>query len=141
MLADRQEREQRELRRRAREMKRLEVGDAYISSESDESPNRSDDEDSYDDESYGQLEGASSIGKQTLSEGFNKDNVTPIRIRTEPGDIGDGIKTEIDEEGISVAINAEHLNLVNETFNPLRFIALHLKELNEERIRKNGAAK
>ena len=29
MLADRQEREQRELRRRAREMKRLELGDDY----------------------------------------------------------------------------------------------------------------
>ena len=122
-------------------MKRLELGDAYISSESDDSPAHSDDDDSYGDESYGN-EGLSSVGKQTLSEGFvNKDNATPIRIKTEPGDIGDGIKTEIDDEGNSVAIAAEQINVVNETFNPLRFIALHLKELNEERIRKGEGAK
>ena len=36
MLADRQEREQRELRRRAREMKRLELGDDYVSSDTEE---------------------------------------------------------------------------------------------------------
>ena len=54
MLADRQEREQRELRRRAREQKRIELGDTYISSESEGSKNsdedESGDEDSYEDE-------------------------------------------------------------------------------------------
>ena len=124
-------------------MKRLELGDAYISSGSDESPNHSDDDESYDDESYGQEHNLSSAGKQTLSDGFTKqDSPTNLRIRnlTEPGDlgqIGEGIK-EIEDDGQSVAINAEQLTVVNETFNPLRFIALHLKELNEERIRKNA---
>ena len=55
MLADRQEREQRELRRRAREMKRLELGDDYISSDTEEEEgSEQEDEDSYGDEfSYG----------------------------------------------------------------------------------------
>ena len=39
MLADRVEKESRELRRRAREMKRLELGDDYHSSDTDESHN------------------------------------------------------------------------------------------------------
>jgi len=38
MLADRQEREQRELRRRERERKRVELGDDYVSSESEGDP-------------------------------------------------------------------------------------------------------
>jgi hypothetical protein len=54
MLADRQEKEQRELRRRAREMKRLELGDAYISSESEESIHDTEEENTSDDESYDQ---------------------------------------------------------------------------------------
>ena len=56
MLADRQEREQRELRRRAREMKRLELGDDYQSSDTEESRSESEEDDSYGDESYGDLE-------------------------------------------------------------------------------------
>ena len=43
MLADRQEKEQRELRRRAREMKRLELGDDYHSSDTEESKSNNDD--------------------------------------------------------------------------------------------------
>ena len=54
MLANRQEKEQRDLRRRAREMRRLEQGDAYISSQS-EGSNESEDE-SYDDESFNDAE-------------------------------------------------------------------------------------
>ena len=50
MLADRQEREQRELRRRAREMKRLELGDEYQSSDTEESVQVDSEEESYDDE-------------------------------------------------------------------------------------------
>ena len=42
MLADRQEKEQRELRRRAREMKRLELGDDYHSSDTEESKSNND---------------------------------------------------------------------------------------------------
>ena len=54
MLADRQEREQRELRRRAREQKRLELGDEYQSSDTEESGDQDEDFDSYGDEdSYG----------------------------------------------------------------------------------------
>ena len=52
MLADRVEKESRELRRRAREMKRLELGDDYHSSDTEESqPGKNDDE---DDDSYGE---------------------------------------------------------------------------------------
>ena len=50
MLADRQEREQRMLRRRARETKRLELGDDYQSSDTEESGASESDEESYDDE-------------------------------------------------------------------------------------------
>ena len=53
MLADRQEREQRELRRRARELKRLEKGDDYQSSDTEESNLSEEEEDSYGEESYG----------------------------------------------------------------------------------------
>mmetsp|Transcript_2786 Transcript_2786/g.4764 ORF Transcript_2786/g.4764 Transcript_2786/m.4764 type:complete len:124 (-) Transcript_2786:289-660(-) len=54
MLADRQEREQRKLRRRAREQKRLELGDEYQSSDTEESGDQDEDFDSYGDEdSYG----------------------------------------------------------------------------------------
>ena len=45
MLADRQEKEQRELRRRAREMKRLELGDDYHSSDTEESKSNNEDQD------------------------------------------------------------------------------------------------
>ena len=54
MLADRVEKQSRELRRRAREMKRLELGDDYHSSDTEESKpadEESDDYDSYGDES------------------------------------------------------------------------------------------
>ena len=50
MLADRQEREQRELRRRAREMKRLELGDEYQSSDTEESAGEDSEDESYDEE-------------------------------------------------------------------------------------------
>ena len=57
MLADRQEREQRELRRRAREMKRLELGDDYQSSDTEESQPSDEMTDSYGDkESYADLQ-------------------------------------------------------------------------------------
>ena len=52
MLADRQEREQRELRRRAREQKRLELGDEYLSSDTEESCKDSENEDSYGEDTY-----------------------------------------------------------------------------------------
>merc|ERR1712086_531823 len=54
MLADRVEKESRELRRRAREMKRLELGDDYHSSDTEESQPAKDESgysDSYGDES------------------------------------------------------------------------------------------
>lgn len=134
MLADRQEKEQRELRRRAREMKRLELGDAYISSESEESIHDTEEENTSDDESYDQ-----EVENQIVALG----NSPPSGLRIRPkeieiiGEIGDGIKTEqLEDDGQSIAINADQINLVNESFNPLRFIALHLKELNEERLMK-----
>ena len=51
MLADRQTREQRELRRRAREMKRLEKGDDYVSSDTDDSGSKESDWSATDDQS------------------------------------------------------------------------------------------
>ena len=45
MLADRQEKEQRELRRRAREMKRLELGDDYHSIDTEETKSNNEDQD------------------------------------------------------------------------------------------------
>ena len=51
MLADRQTREQRELRRRAREMKRLEMGDDYVSSDTDDSGSKESDWSATDDHS------------------------------------------------------------------------------------------
>ena len=142
MLADRQEKEQRELRRRAREMKRLELGDAYISSESEDSIHDSDDDDTYDDETYGDEVESQNHSPKERKLSLNRGPSPPSGLRLKPseiqmsGEIGDGIKTEnLEDDGQQIAINAEQMNVVNETFNPLRFIALHLKELNEERLR------
>ena len=52
MLADRVEKQSRELRRRAREMKRLELGDDYHSSDTEESKPPEDEDDDFD--SYGE---------------------------------------------------------------------------------------
>ena len=52
MLADRVEKQSRELRRRAREMKRLELGDDYHSSDTEESKPPEDEEEDFD--SYGE---------------------------------------------------------------------------------------
>lgn len=52
MLADRVEKQSRALRRRAREMKRLELGDDYHSSDTEESKPADDDDDDFD--SYGE---------------------------------------------------------------------------------------
>ena len=100
-------------------MRRLEQGDAYVSSQS-EGSNDSDDE-SYDDESYGEIDEA----RPQTAESNRQQNSPPKTL----GDIGDGLK----QSEAEIAINADQLNVVNETFNPLRFIAHQLKELNEER--------
>ena len=56
MLADRQEKEQRDLRRRARELKRQELGDDYQSSDTEESRQSEEHSDSYGDEDSYALE-------------------------------------------------------------------------------------
>ena len=50
MLTDREEKEHRMLRRRERERKRLQEGDAYVSDNDSEDANADDDEEDYDDE-------------------------------------------------------------------------------------------
>ena len=64
MLAYRQAREQRDLRRRAREMKRLQGGDDYQSSDTDDSGSKESDWSEQDDES--QFNGSGTQG-QTLN--------------------------------------------------------------------------
>ena len=77
MLADRQEREQRELRRKGRERKRLELGDDYQSSDTEESASEEDD-DSYGELSYGE-------------EVFSRMDQTPVPMDISPA-IGNGLK-------------------------------------------------
>ena len=125
MLADRQEKEQRELRRRAREMKRLELGDAYISSGSEGSANDSD-----NDESYGEESGAEHYNLSQAKSEYNSPSPTHEGEAT-TGQMGEGLRSEFGDG--SVAANQE---VINEQFNPLRYIALHLKELNEARKMK-----
>ena len=125
MLANRQEKEQRELRRRAREMRRLEQGDAYISSQSEGSGES--EEESYDNESYGDLEEDRAQTAKSQSQNFSPDKRNK---EADLGDIGDGLKAEQLTED-DVALQLDQLNVVNESFNPLRFIAQQLKELNE----------
>ena len=134
MLADRQEREQRELRRRAREMRRLEQGDAYISSGSEDSPNQSDEEVSETGDSYGGEVDVSNLDRLTIQNSeVNQTLSSPFKIKTETGEMGEGLKSEFEEDKVSVAIMAEQMNVVSEAFNPLRYIAMQLKELNQQK--------
>ena len=114
MLADRQEREQRELRRRAREMKRLELGDDYQSSDTEESGAEDSEEDSYDDETNSQ---------ELLAKSPTLSNA--------PSDLGYGGAETEKHQSLTNKDDASQLMGADEIFNPLRFIALHLKELNE----------
>ena len=100
-------------------MKRLELGDDYQSSDTEESGLEEDEEDSYGDESYGE-------------EVFSKMGGTPMPMEMSPA-MGNGL-SRVNEDGtesVTHTINAEQINMINDQFNPLRFIALHLKELNE----------
>ena len=118
MLADRQEREQRELRRRAREMKRLELGDDYQSSDTEESGGEEQDEDSYDDE----LESQPPLLMKSPLLSNNASNL----------DVVEG--SEIPPMSIKSVTNKDDVSQIcapDEIFNPLRYIALNLKELNE----------
>ena len=116
MLADRQEREQRMLRRRARETKRLELGDDYQSSDTEESGGNESEEESYGDESDSQeLQMAKS---PTLSNAISDKDLDTEKRPT-------SLKSQTNKDDTSQLMGE------NEIFNPLRFIALHLKELNE----------
>ena len=108
MLAARQEKEQRDLRRRAREMKRLELGDDYVSSESEGSVEESDPEETYGDESAAEM----------MSPG---DATSPLTREDGSPGIGEGLRSEVDAT-----------STVREAFNPLRFIAMSLKELKSQ---------
>ena len=114
MLADRQEREQRMLRRRARETKRLELGDDYQSSDTEESGASESEEESYDDETdNGELHMAQSPMLSNAASDLEMDK-RPT-----------SLKSQTNKDDASQLMGGE------EIFNPLRFIALHLKELNE----------
>jgi hypothetical protein len=52
MLAERQDKEQKDLRRRERERKRLEMGDDYVSEGSDEADSYDDEDSSEEEEEY-----------------------------------------------------------------------------------------
>ena len=79
MLADRQTREQRELRRRAREMKRLEKGDEYVSSDTDDSGSKESDWSATDDQSDFNVSGGN-LNQLMQSPSLTQDgNEEPMR--------------------------------------------------------------
>ena len=125
MLAERQEREERELRRRNREMQRLVQGDHYDGSDDSEreSEVESKTSDNETEEDVHQLSAvAESVGQASPGLGSRQHH---------EGEIGEGLVPAdgiVDMDG--VAVNAQQMSVVNEAFNPLRFIAMHLKELN-----------
>ena len=124
MLADKQERQQRDLRRRAREQKRVTLGDEYQSSDTEESGSGEENE-SYGEESYG-------------DEVFTNMGASPFPIGESPSVAGNA-QSRVNEDGtesVTHTIAAEQINMINDQFNPLRLIALHLKELNE--VAKSG---
>ena len=88
MLAKRQEKEQRILRRRTREMKRLEFGDEYQSSQ---------------------------------SEGIDTSDMS-----------SDLDEADYDSSSHGEELNSPSLKEATELFNPLRFLALNLKEMKEK---------
>ena len=107
MLADRQEREQRELRRRAREMKRLELGDDYQSSDTEESDDTDEDKNSYGEESYG-LEVMSSVCKPEVSKFNNSSPLLPRELLSSPLRKEAGLDaTKLDEISMAHTINAD----------------------------------
>ena len=102
------------LRRRARETKRLELGDDYQSSDTEESGASESEEESYDDETdNGELH----MAKSPTLTNVNSDLDLEKR--------GTSLKSQTNKDDASQLMGGD------EIFNPLRFIALHLKELNE----------
>ena len=85
MLADRVEKESRMIRRNAREMKRLELGDDYVSSDTEDSKDKDDSEvsDSYGEESEAKDKEQSQIADQSplLASGsqFNEDGTAGLK--------------------------------------------------------------
>ena len=55
---------------------------------------------------------------------------TPLPTDLTPA-VGKGL-VEDGTESVAHTINADQINMISDQFNPLRFLALHLKELNEE---------
>ena len=125
MLADRQTREQRELRRRAREMKRLEMGDDYVSSDTDDSGSKESDWSATDDQS----DLNASLAQQNLNSLMQSPSATLDANADEPQSAALSQKRLGSVKAQSIA--ADQNQVEEELFNPLRFIALHLKEQNE----------
>ena len=124
MLADRQEKEQRELRRRAREQRRIEMGDQYVSSGSEGSVD-SDDNDVSDEDSFidnGDVSGLSP--NRTLSE-FGKTGTETIGQMPEmegTAEMGDHLKINDTQSNRKLSDAMSSGLHQQEIFNPLRFL-------------------
>ena len=115
MLTDREEKEHRELRRRERERRRLEEGDAYQSE--DESAIEEENEDSYDSETEEDLESEMNRSELEQSEmaatgGDPRSSTMRQKKRGTSSRLSDGMDVSL-------------------RFNALRFLAMNLKSQNE----------
>ena len=117
-------------------MKRLELGDDYHSSDTEESKPADEESDDYD--SYGD-ESALHDGVDPSAGGQLSPDLQSA------SKINDDAKSQFRPEDSRIAplsethtIAVDQMTVVDDMFNPLRFLALHLKELNEQdKLQKN----
>ena len=114
-------------------MKRLELGDDYVSSDTEDSAESEEEDDTYGEESYGDEEGEKD--QPSNPENLETPNKTPKASLGEV-DVESLAKKRMSHRasnanGREGSMSAEQMNAIDDMFNPLRYIALNLKELNE----------
>ena len=132
MLADRLIKEQRIVKKRNKDLKKLEQGDEYISGSEDEiSPTESSVESDLYGSEYDQQDDNQPLRMEDAISGAGTSS--PVKLENSPEMFGEEHRV-MRSPGTALS---KHSQQVEEVFNPLRFIALNLKELNEDRKRRD----
>eukprot|EP00347_Sterkiella_histriomuscorum_P001762 403370780 len=139
MLAERQEKEQRDLRRRERDRRKLQLGDEYETSgsEGDEDGDSDDDDEDSDEDEYDEEEAESNNNytvedmDQSSQSQYNPDATLNSQknstINANPMKGKKSISPSKKQQEQDLLINIE------DQFNPLRFLAITLKDLCEQK--------
>ena len=154
-LAVKQIKQGRDLKKRNREIERLKQGDDFNSEEGELTPSELDessDEDdygSYDDELNDEPASGFKLEDASLMSPGDRTEVAPdgtsvqesadgSALRKRASKIGEGLSQNRGGAEMSVISGDHHTQFIEEHFNPLRFIALNLKELNEDNKRQRN---